>query len=316
MGMVVLLAACLLAASATPIDNVSGDYMQDTPHTTNENANDKQHDDVSANTSHVSGEDNRDTHEERGPVLDDTLPISTDDNTDVHRHEGALPNDTLPASTDDDTDYMTEKPATSSVSTVSTPSTELEESTQATTKGSFTPPPDADPEDCRNASKPNHAFLLCTYSCQEDEMFTAPDHSVCFLDTDNGTRGNRITQEYNQTHHDASKIGVCYDGQCVSNSTYSPGATTESSPARNTSAKISGETELTTYEQVSVTTTKMSDTSVSFQQPTQLKNSSTEDVGNPENPAATVGPAEPEDVPSTAASDSVALPAALPDMTS
>lgn len=200
-------------------------------------------------------------------------------------------------------------------STVSTTPTEIEVSTQET-NGSFnTLPPDGDPEDCRNASKPNHAFLQCTYMCQGDEMLTAPNDAVCFLIPRNGTIGKQITQKYNHTHHNASEIGVCFDGDCISNSTASPATTTESSPVPNTSANIGVETEISTKEQVSVTDTTPSDVSVSFSQSTPQKISSEEKMDNPGKPVAPVGTAELEDVSSTPATDPIALPAALRAMT-
>lgn len=286
MWTVVLLAAFLLAASATPIDNISGEKVEDTPSTNSEDGHAREH--------HGSDEGNTDTHGDQGPVPADTLTVSTNDHTDIDGEESPSPHDTLSAATDDETDGQTKEADTSPVSTVSTPS-EVEESTQET-NGSFTLPPDADPEDCRNASKPNHAFLLCSYSCQGDEMFTAPNRSVCFLNTSMETIGNRITQEYNHTQHDASVMGVCIDGQCISNSTDPPTAITESSSVPDASDKITGQTETSTSEQVSVS------------QSPQQKNSSAESVDNPENPA---GPAEMEEVSSTTANSPIALPAAL-----
>lgn len=326
MGTIVLLATCLLVVSATPIENVR-DYIEIPPGTQSQHGSDTPTNGDSATGNglptqdtggHNSGEYVPQTDLSQGSDNNDGDIINNNGGHNTVNNDGHNTDNSDGHSMDSNDEHHADnndgQSPTSSVNTVSSTSAKFEVSTQET-NGSFnTLPPDGDPEDCRNASKPNHAFLQCTYMCQGDEMLTAPNDAVCFLNPRNGTIGKQITQKYNHTHH-ASEIGVCFDGDCISNSTASPATTTESSPVPNTSANIGVETEISTKEQVSVTDTTPSDVYVSFSQSTPQKISSEEKMDNPGKPVAPVGTAELEHVSSTPATGPIALPAALRAMT-
>lgn len=333
MRSIVLLASCLLVASATPVD-LHHDYIEVSSGTDTEHGSDTDVNGDSPSATEVPIQDTE-AHNSAGldpqSELSESSPADSMDNTDgnnMNNNDGRNADnsdgnrmDNNDGQNIDDNDEQNTgnnegQSPTSSVNTVSATSTKFEESTQETNGTFITPPPDDNPEDCRNASKPNHAFLQCTFLCEGDEMLTAPNHAVCFLNPDNGTIGKRITQMYNHTHHNASEMGVCFDGDCVSNSTGSPATTTESSPVPNTSANTPGETEISSSEPVSATDTTPSDVPVSSSQSPAQKISSAEKVDNQENPAVTpVGPEELEEVSSTTVNGPIALPAALPAMT-
>lgn len=254
MRTIVLLATFLLAASANPIEGHYGS-TEDTANT----------EDVSrtGHNSEWSMVDTaaNDTEGEHGSV--DNRPYSSSD-----AGEGGSGDAGTGDAAHDDTDTSsdssvstsptrdggdtgsgngvnggadTEDTQTSSVNSASATPTTVEHSTQESTY--LTTPADGDPDDCKNANKPNHTFRLCSYMCDGDEMFNAPDNRSCYLNQTEATVasfGVRSTMESNAT-------GICKDGSCVQLSMERPTSiptteppttisTTETSTSTSTSA--------------------------------------------------------------------------------
>lgn len=261
MGTVLLLAAFLLTVSANPIANSLEGSNEDGPDTHHEDGpptdddselshqqstnNDQGEQETSSDDLTHSTDDNEADDTEEQDTQDTSHDKSadyTEDNTASNagdEHSSSVSNDSTTSTKGGNTTNPTEVTATSSVTTVSTSSTGPDTSTQQSSD-MVTTPADADPSDCRNATEKNHTFMLCSYSCQQDEMFVAPDNTTCYLHPPDMMTNFRLTEEYNHTEGNANETGVCYDGRCVRRPTEIPGAPTESSP--DTSTQQSNET--------------------------------------------------------------------------
>lgn len=68
---------------------------------------------------------------------------------------------------------------------------------------------ESDP-DCGASKDSNHVYVSCTYSCERDEAFTAPDNSTCHVSDTNGT-----LLALNATGVANNIEGRCKDGTCV-----------------------------------------------------------------------------------------------------
>lgn len=264
MSTVVLLTVFLLAASANPIQESSDNST-----------------DISG-----SGPHNLETPQPSSP--EEGSPTSTEDSTGNHSKEDR-PVDYLTVPTDDVTAKNTGDELTSSVSAVSSTSAKPDTSTLQNDLLNSTPE-DADPTDCRNASERNHAYLLCTYLCQGDEMFTAPNYSVCYLHPANVTTKIPMMEEYQHAENSGSGLGVCIDGQCVPKSTDTTTASTESSPAQSTSSEAGGKTESTINENTPATTEKTNSVSGHFPEQSTAQNTSAGDISTQENSEAPEAP--------------------------
>lgn len=268
MGTFVLLAAFLLAASATPIEN---------------------------SFSSTSVEDTVEPDQESGPP---SLP--EDASSAASDHEDQPAEDGDPAGGENNNEDTNNTPT----STVSA-STHPEEPEQAT-NSSNGPPADADPDDCRNASKPNHVYLLCSYSCEGDEMFMAVNNSRCYINPPNVTAKYPISVTYNSMEHHENNTGVCVEGECVGKPTEATTGPTESSPTQSSAANTDRETESTRHDQASVATAQPSDVP-------QLEDTTTQNNTAPEKPVLNYvqndGKEATPQVPSGPAASPEALPA-------
>lgn len=185
----------------------------------------------------------------------------------------------------------------------------LAEATAATTESStadtptpqsndtVTVPADADPKDCKNATEKNHTYVLCTYSCQGDEMFSAPDDSPCYLYPENVVPGILIPKQYNRTEHNANETGVCFQGDCIPRSTAAPQTPTVSSlgtTTTTTTTETGGETQSPINGQESGMTSKPNDASQPFSEPSPPQGAPAENYGSPEKTLTNVGSSQGE----------------------
>lgn len=277
----VLLAALLLATSATPIENsFPGTSVEHTVETDQERGPPSLPGDASSSASDVSNQDE----------------MVQDDNTGDEVYNGDITVtsvSTVSASTEpedqpvEDGDHAggennNADTNNTSASTVS-PSTQPEEPEQAT-NSSIGPPADADPDDCRNASKPNHVYLLCSYSCEGDEMFMAVNNSRCYLNPPNLTAKYPISVMYNSKEHHDNNTGVCVEGECVGKPTEDTSGPTESSPTQSSAVNTDRETENTGHDQASVVTAQPSDVIQSVPQRPQPEGTPTQNNTPPEKP--------------------------------
>lgn len=236
MGTVLILTAFLLAASANPIEQTFDGNSIEAPAGTDEDVSGSVHHPINDSALPTTNEHYTQNHGEDKDINGVSNGGSGEDQTSNSDAENASPSpvSSVPTSTtmlntaDDDEDTNTETGPTgepgedqtdnndtdnassSSLSSVPTSTTKLQDSKQET-NDTVTPPPDADPVDCRNATELHHSFMLCTYSCQGDQMFTAPDKSPCYLNETEirlqlfGVRSRMAT----------TSTGVCMNGNCV-----------------------------------------------------------------------------------------------------
>lgn len=290
----VLLAGFFLAASATPLEKFSVDFSEDQPH---------QEEEVpEVGQPSFSG----------ASSLADTEPSPANETGD-YTSETHHPIDEIQVSSEDSASNDTGDGPSPSVSPGSTPSAKPEEPQQET-NNSLAPPLDADPEDCKNASKPNHIYLQCSYSCEGDEMFMAFEKSRCYLNPPNVTGRYPISILYNATVHHAKDIGVCMDGTCVQGTNEAPEDSTVSSTSKNTTAETSETTETMKDDQGSAPTEKPGDASVPSPEHSATDYTPTENNSKPENPVRNVGQDENKEASSPLPNGPVALPEGLPAM--
>lgn len=272
MGTIAILVAFLLAASANPIDDTS---HYSSGESWNANVHDGSHSSPDAGPLDVAevsgGSDTADPNE--APSND--LPASGGHDTNDNNGEPSPPNDMLTIPPEDGTATDGEDTAPSSVTTVSTISTEPHITTQASNvsytgeddsiktgeldpsieKENVTEPPDGDPSDCKNASVNGHINLLCTYMCGGDQVLVAENYTRCYLNqTQESTFGMNDTEVQIKAKY--MKTGVCIGGECVSpteaptNSSETDTSTTSSptpaptgTPPTTTLSSITQETE-------------------------------------------------------------------------
>lgn len=226
------------ATSTEDGEDSNDEQPQDTSSSTADEGENHHEGNDNNNESSASSDDTNGSSAEGGDSTSFNHSISatsteaaTEVNTANKSKESSPPNDRLPVSPEDNTvNNSGESTPTSSISTASVTSIKPETSTQQSNE-SVSTPGDADPTDCKNATQKNHTYVMCTFSCQGDELFTAPDNSSCYLYPPNVTNDIIIAEEYNHAQHKVMGIGVCFGGNCVRNLSTVPEATTESSPA-------------------------------------------------------------------------------------
>lgn len=238
MGTIVLLAAFLLSASATPLENSLHDYIEDAPVINTGEGSDTHVDGDSTTTTDIRTEDNSENHSQES---DPTIDLSQNshehnpDNNDEHAPTSSVSTGSTTATKPSPADNSTNNTdvITSSVATGSTVSTILEDSTPESNT-SLTTPADADPVDCRNATEPDHIYLQCSYGCGGDEMLVALNNSKCFLNQ------TQTTLEFPgvRSRTGITEIGICIDGECVQSppETSTSTSTTETPTSTSTTA--------------------------------------------------------------------------------
>lgn len=247
MGTFVLLAAFLLAVSATPIEHPSGPSFEDTAGTDAENSPSSlpvdvsgtgaQHNSHDTHTDGASG--NGDQHEPSSPSSPDDASASepaspqdapqssgehetteVDNNDDGQDNNGDASVSTVSDSTEGSSvGETTSTPVSSTSEGPTSPTTqsgadvtnETGVSVPGSSNGTVTLPPDADPTDCRNGSQPNHIFTLCEFGCEGDEMEVAPPNATCYLPLNNTDTLIAMAR----TAGDKRKTGRCVEGKCV-----------------------------------------------------------------------------------------------------
>lgn len=211
-----------------PQDTINSTVHEEGSHGEEHESNESSGGSGGGNTNNHDGNDSNSLNHS---VSATSSEATTEDNTPNKSEEPSPTNDGLPVSPEDNTvNNGGDTPPTPSVSTSSVTSTKPETPTQQSNE-SVSTPGDADPTDCKNATQKNHTYVMCTFSCQGDELFTAPDNSSCYLYPPNVTNDIIIAEEYNHAEHKVMGIGVCFRGDCVRNLSTVPEATTESSPA-------------------------------------------------------------------------------------
>lgn len=206
MGTIVLLAGLLLAASANPITH--------SDNTSIEGASDTNHADVPlTDASQFSDGDNTDDNNEEKPALPgDTFQDSDVVNTANSTGDGITSSDNIDSTISTKPDIPKQE---SNVSDTNEDAFNITGGLDPNTgKENVTEPPDADPSDCKNASEPDHIFLLCTYVCGGDEMLTARNYKRCYL---NQTHRATIDLPHSGVHInvEAAETGICLNGECV-----------------------------------------------------------------------------------------------------
>lgn len=236
MGILVLLTAFLLAASANPIGNSREDSVGTASHNEAEDVrstNDESQlssgddttsdtneaptsiDEVSNSTEHtgdgsnensqngdVDNEDTRNEDVHSGDVGDENsdngdTTNSNSNNEDVNNEDANNGNSPNGAV------------HTSVVSTASTTPTTSPTGEDSETKN-ITLPADADPLDCRARNPKTHIYLACQFSCEGDMMELAQDNATCLFNyTENPA------DENNSTRPNWNETGVCQKGDCV-----------------------------------------------------------------------------------------------------
>lgn len=210
MGTLVLIAAFLLAASATPVEILSGDSSDDHQDQHWESSvpeHTSVYDAVSAGTQGHSPDTHSGGTSENDENDNSLSPSSSEDaagrSTEEHP-SGAVTDH----SSDNDTNDgpSSPLPTQDDFPTSNEPQSELPPST-ADSK----PPADDDPRDCNITDGEDHVYSSCQFLCSGDEMEVARENATCYLNQTEATAapfGVRTRMESNET-------GICRDGYCV-----------------------------------------------------------------------------------------------------
>lgn len=223
MGIFVYLAAFLLVASATPIENLSGD-SPDEPFGNHDEVSRtdapsfSDGDGASTGSQDFDGDDT--STQNKGPASSSEISsVSTEDNTANNTGEEdvtASASTVSTASTENNTTDQSEFGTPSTLVTTDSTTSTIRTTNEDADSTNITEPADGDPVDCKTRHPETHVYLLCQFECGGDMMELAPDNSTCLLNYTAETGNISVPQGYNYTN--SSTIyheGVCENGVCV-----------------------------------------------------------------------------------------------------
>lgn len=259
MGTVVLVAALLLAASATPLENLPGNSAEHTSYHPEEEPGPVSPSFPDA-VSQTDTEYNTADPEEKPDNDSDTIQSSSEHNTSVNNGDEPTSSDsTVSPSTklsaeDDVTNNNTDDATTSLDNSASENWTQPASELPSTTNYA-SPPPDDDPNDCNIRDGANHVYQQCEFVCQMDEVETAPENATCYLNQ---------TQTLSQlpgvrSRTEEMEKGVCINGSCIRppSETSLSTSTTEASTGSSTTETLVS-TSTTDASKTTSTATSMS----------------------------------------------------------